>query len=231
LGSASFIGPNGHLSISTQLLGAGTLTNAGTLSFKGTVNTDVVNQGTLVAYAVSSINGSLSQEPGSVFQLMAGGVHASCTVANGFTNHGLIDLNHGAGFTRSTRLVIANGTLINSSSGEIRTSPGIAGGGRTLTAQVDNQGVINVDYGCLINAASANHVNSGTINVSFGTLTVAQSGAGATFSNTVAGAINATCKRKPLGRCIHQRRFNRYRPLVLSQRHKWDIQPRCRCDD
>jgi hypothetical protein len=65
-------------------------------------------------------------------------------------------------------------------------------GARTLTAQLDNQGVITLGRAMTLNGASATHTNSGTIDVSGGIFTVTQSGTTPSFTNTGTIAISAT---------------------------------------
>src|SRR5262249_5078540 len=63
--------------------------------------------------------------------------------------------------------------------------PGVlGGGGRTLTAPLDNRGTLTVAQALTINPASAAHSNSGTITLNGGNLTVSQSGTNPSFTNT-----------------------------------------------
>ena len=66
------------------------------------------------------------------------------TVANGFTNHGTIDLTTTtAGY--STVFAVTNGTLVNATDGVLVSSVG-SGGSRTLTAELNNQGTFTVNF-------------------------------------------------------------------------------------
>jgi hypothetical protein len=92
------------------------------------------------------------------------------TVAAGFENHGLIELSNFVACGCATQLVVTTGTLINAPDGTIRAGTG--GSGRTLTAQLDNRGTLEVQISLLITKASAAHVNAGTIAVTGGNLTI-----------------------------------------------------------
>jgi len=64
------------------------------------------------------------------------------------------------------------------------------GGGRTLTAQLDNRGTFAVGAATTFNARDAS-TNSGTLDVSGGDLTVNQAVAGAALVNAAAGGVGS----------------------------------------
>jgi hypothetical protein len=114
------------------------------------------------------------------------------TVSNGFTNFGAIELvAENAGYV--SQLAVTTGTLVNASTGTIRTLPGSGGGTRTITAQVDNQGLLLVESPLTLNRAGAAHVNSGSIDIQTANLTVTQSGTSPSFTNT--GSITLVAGR------------------------------------
>ncbi|HEX7335982.1 MAG TPA: hypothetical protein VF252_02140 [Gemmatimonadales bacterium] len=171
-----------------------TLTNGvgKTLTLTGTVviNTALANAGTIVIQNSTTLNGSVTTEAGSELEVRSVGFGgALLTLASGFTNNGLLELT--ATVSNGCALTV-NGTLTNAApisgaSGGTITVSGVAGG-RTITAQLDNQGTFNVGLPLTINRGSADHTNSGTINVTGGDLTVTQSGTTPSFTNT--GTIN-----------------------------------------
>ena len=112
------------------------------------------------------------------------GFNASLTAATGFTNNGTIELTSADSFRNAT-LVVTSGTLVNASGAAIQSLVG-TDGGRTLTAELDNQGTLTVNHPLTINKTSANHQNSSNINLSGGSLTV---NSFSSFSNT--GSIDA----------------------------------------
>jgi hypothetical protein len=65
------------------------------------------------------------------------------------------------------------------------------GGSRTLAAQLDNQGLVNVDQALTLARASSNHVNSGTLDLSDASMTLTQTGTTPSFTNTGAITIGA----------------------------------------
>lgn len=105
----------------------------------------------------------------------------AATITNGFTNTGRIELRTLDAFYGNS-LTITNGTLTNAPTGIIRAIACF--GGKTLAAQLNNQGLLDVREALSLARASAAHVNSGTINLSTGNLSVSQSGTTPSFTNT-----------------------------------------------
>jgi len=152
--------------------GTGNITNASgqTLALYGSmIMVPLLNQGILTASGTSAIGGALTAAPGSkitVAQADGTDSAATLTVASSFTNHGTIELSETyPGYAYSSGLTISSGgTLTNASDGTISSLDGaVAGGSRTISAPVNNLGVINV-----------NPVNPGTPGIgTAGTLTIA----------------------------------------------------------
>jgi len=160
--------------------GDGTLVlNNATLSGSGAV----FNQGTLLAEGSSNLNGALTNAPGAILRVLGNAFSGAgtLTVANGFTNDGLIDLTSTGGFAPAT-LSVGNGTLTNAPDGLIQASAG-TGGQRTLNAQLDNQGSLEAFTDITLDKSSAAQLNEGTINVIGGNMTVNQQSTTATFTN------------------------------------------------
>jgi fibronectin-binding autotransporter adhesin len=171
-----------HLTGST-LNGTGSVTNQGNIELINSTVTNIVdNQGVLIAYgSTTSLNNTITNT-GTLRVLghsIAG--EANLTVLQGFTNNGMIDLNSVTG--HSAQLTVTNGTLTNAIEGVIQSSVG-AGGQRTIDAQLDNQGILDINLVLTLNrSTSAQHRNSGTIEIN-GNFTVGQSITGTTFTNT-----------------------------------------------
>ncbi len=134
----------------------GTLTNpAGSTFFlmgDSTIDSAVVNQGTLCAGVDSTINGQLTAPSGSTLEVGAGSVPfiydvptsaLNLDITQGFTNHGQIDLYN---VSLGSTLTVTNGALLNAADGTIDSLPGLGTQGlaNTLDADLDNQGAINV---------------------------------------------------------------------------------------
>ena len=148
-----------------------------------TINAPLVNEGLLVNYGSSAINGSFSNAAGATLELAGQTgwnlyIPSNLTFANGLTNQGVIELVGGT----SDELVVSRGTLVNKLGGTIHFVPG--NNGDTLTAELDNEGTLQVDCALTIAMDSAQDSNSGTINVSGGNLTINQSGTDPSLSNT-----------------------------------------------
>jgi len=169
---------------STTVNGPGQLINeAGqTLILSGgTVNADLVNRGLLPVHANPTINGQLSVESGATLQVDGLNGAATLTVANGFTNEGLIEL---------TSLNVGYPATLNVTSGQLINAPGAtlaarvgAGSQRTLGAAVDNQGTLLVEANLNWNKNGGQHLNSGTITLSGANINLTQNGTTPSFSN------------------------------------------------
>jgi hypothetical protein len=199
LDGASAVNSNGVLALVTSTVnGTGSLTNSGSLTLRpSTIDLPLDNLGSLTASTgVSAITGALTSGSGSTIVVGASVSSTGVlTVANGFTNNGTIDLtNNGGNTTLTSTLIVASGTLVNASGRSINSLAGSFGGpARTLTAQLDNQGTVNVAHPLTINGPSADHSNSGTLDVSGANLTITQSGT--TPSLTNAGALTIASGR------------------------------------
>ena len=117
-----------------------------------TIDSAVVNQGTLCAGVDSTINGQLTAPSGSTLEVGAGSVPfiydvptsaLNLDITQGFTNHGQIDLYN---VSLGSTLTVTNGALLNAADGTIDSLPGLGTQGlaNTLDADLDNQGAINV---------------------------------------------------------------------------------------
>ena len=144
-------------------------------------------EGTFVGLGTVTINAPVTTTVGGTLlarsSLVGGGT--ALTVVNGFENLGTIDLiAFDLGYT--TTFTVTSGTLINAAGGRIRSLPGLPGlGGRTLAAQLDNRGLLDLLFPLTLSRASAAHVNNGTIQVATtSALTVTQTGTSPSFTNT-----------------------------------------------
>ena len=181
---------------------AGTLTNAAgrtiTMSQTNVINAALVNAGTLASgvppfFSTTTINGAFSTAAGSLVRVHAGGSNtATLTFANGFTNHGTIELTKANDAIGGVVVAVTDGTLVNALDGIITSAVG-TGGGRTLRAQLDNQGTLNVQQSLTINRGNSAHANTGTIAMTGGSLTISQTNATGSFTN--AGTISVGAGR------------------------------------
>jgi len=180
----STVAPSGVLSLSgSTLAGTGNLTSSGSLVLQNSVSqatVTVTNQALMLAHGTVSILGPLSTSTASVVQALgqSSGGPAELTVANGFTNNGTIELTSSGG--QASTLTVTNGTLTNGVGATIRS---MTTGARTVAAQLNNRGYLEIDAPLTLNRADARHINSGVINLTTADLTVTQSGAAASFTN------------------------------------------------
>jgi hypothetical protein len=144
----------------------------------------VASGGTLLTHATVALGGALTVSAGATVRVQGhnNGGHATLTVANGFTNNGLIELTSAdLGYTAT--LAVTTGVLVNAPGATIHSALGV-GGGRTLATNLDNQGTLDVDAGLTLGKASASHTNSGTIDLTAADFTLTQSGDAPSFTNT-----------------------------------------------
>jgi hypothetical protein len=187
----------GTLSLDNKTLdGTGTVTNESGSSWTmraSVIKPSLVNQGTLEARSGVDIQGSLSNQNGATLREVGDGTGTVnfqiLRVANGFTNDGLIELDGQTGYISS--LQVTSGTLVNASDGTIHALAG-NGGGRTLNAQLDNEGTLTVDAPLDVNMGTNDaDVNNGTITVSGGDLSFNAAGSSNSFTNTGDMSISA----------------------------------------
>ena len=184
ISNETFMLNGGSMEVTSSIGGEGTYRFTG-----GTINGTLVNEGALLVQTQDAIvNGSLQNMASGTLKVEANPItgHALLTVANGFTNEGLLELtatDDSNNNNWNAHLVVSEGKLTNVAGGTIVSS---TGGGRPtsvrrLFGEFDNQGTVNVEHVLTIEKASTQHVNAGTINVTGGNLVL--SGADASFTN------------------------------------------------
>ena len=128
--------------------------------------------------------------------------NTSLTIADGFTNLGDIELTNDFGGARSMLLVVSNGTLVNQ--GTISVLAGAGGGARTIDAEIDNRGTIElVDSDLSItNAGRTFTSDAGTVDIASGQTLTISGGTTGLGSALVAGAgtLNLSEIRRAAGR-------------------------------
>jgi hypothetical protein len=162
--------------------GAVSIPSGATLTLlHGAVSDDITVEagGVLLTHGSVFLTGALTQNGTLRVRGQSNGGNAALTVADGFTNAGLIELTSVAGGLNAN-LTVTNGILTNAEGATIHALPG-TGGSRSLTAQIDNQGTIDVDVLLTINRAGSTHLNSGAIDLTTANLTLAEFD---TFTNT-----------------------------------------------
>ncbi len=153
-------------------------------SLSGTGSLDVA--GVLHVRGSTTIAPSMVIDSLGTLRVVANNTAGSVTVTtpNGWTNTGTIELTSEGGSSWTSAVAVTNGSLVNASGATIRSAVG-TGGGRTLTAQLQNAGDVDVFQSLTINRGSSVHVNSGSIAVDAAALlTVSQSGTTPSFANT-----------------------------------------------
>jgi hypothetical protein len=178
-------------------LGSGTLSGNAVVTLGGgseVAGAALTNQGSLVVLGSNQFNGTFTNDVTGTLQVRGTSNQGSgtLTLTNGFTNNGLVELV-GIGNNVQATLSVTSGPLTNAAGAVINVPSGFSGP-RTLNAQLDNQGTLNVNNAAGLTVTHPNGspaiTNSGTINVSDGDLTLNQSGTTAVFLNT--GTLNVS---------------------------------------
>jgi hypothetical protein len=175
LSGPSTIGLNGAMVLTGGgVAGSGVLENNGLLQIQGGV----------------SFTGTFSNEPGGTLRLMGSSSTstATLTTTNGFVNAGTLELTSSSG--HAAALSVATGTLVNE--GVIRS---LTSGTRTLTAQLENNGTLEVDALLTMDKADADHVNNGTIDLTTQNLSISQTGTSPTFTNSPGATVTLGASR------------------------------------
>lgn len=161
--------------VGSTLTGQGLSTAAGTaLELRGsTLDAPLASSGLLLVTgdAGSSVTGAVTTTTTSILRVVGAGPSTSLTMARGFTNDGLIELESQAA-SAPARLVVATGSLTHGGTGVLR-SIGAGVGQRTIVADVSTTGAIELGgaltiEGSLIDPVGAPSSYSGNTN----TLTV-----------------------------------------------------------
>ncbi len=199
---------NFNAPISTTPFGLNASLQAGTYTLTGTLD-NVAMTATGSATVTPFTIGAGAMVAVSSYDSCGGWYSSTLTVADGFTNNGTIELTHGGNCGAGTStLALAAGILTNM--GTIHIAAGTGGGGRVLSAPVDNRGIISVEYSM---GYGSMLTNTGTISIGSGTsLTIGSggtlnqdpggvfTGAGTlVFAGTAAASFNAPISATPLG--------------------------------
>jgi len=184
---------HGNLSLTSSTIDSfTTFTNTGTMTANnGTINVDFDNDGSAIFWNSCYINNALTTQSNSIIRMSSAyAAGAYLTIANGFTNNGLIDYTTSYNSTAGT-LVVTNGILVNASGGTIH-APSTGSYNNRLFAQLYNQGNLLLEKTMTIDKADAAHTNTGTISINSGTLTLTQSGTSPSFTNTGILTVDST---------------------------------------
>jgi hypothetical protein len=111
------------------------------------VNAAVENAGTIVVRGSPRFNNTYTSDAGSTLRVLGNKwtFGSNLIMANGFTNHGVIELSSEDGIYNAT-LTITSGTLSNANDGTINVLAG-TGGDRTINATLINDGTISIAAG------------------------------------------------------------------------------------
>jgi len=172
-GNAFFTQSSGKLTIDPTgafVMDGDTLNfNGGSISstpilFNSTLNigSTSTGAGTFSMRRGSSINGNIAPAQTVLIQ-SEGGNTATLTAANGFTNSGTLTLEN-LSSTGASNLVVTSGTLTNAVGGVINSNFG-TGGGRTINADVINNGTVNFNFGTTLTKSKGTFTNNSQTNI------------------------------------------------------------------
>jgi VCBS repeat-containing protein len=175
-----------------RISGAGRLINQGSILLEGDkVDVAFDNEGQVEAKgATTQINGPFYNS-GSLLvtaeRVGQSNRNGWLTIAQGFTNDGLVEMTSNDG-APSSRLTVTSGTLTNGPGGTLRSS-GVRNL-RILTASIDNQGTVDIDQNLsLTNSGGSFRSSDGALDILSGTtLTV---GGGSAHLGTGTGLVGS----------------------------------------
>ncbi|MCB0291252.1 MAG: hypothetical protein KDH97_13445, partial [Calditrichaeota bacterium] len=162
---------NGVLSLSaTTVNSAVTLNNNGTIYLLNSNNIAAAlsNAGTISAQnAGNQITGPLTTLSNSVIEIsITTFAHVNLTVANGFTNNGIIRFtNTYSNNNLNSVLTVSSGSLVNAAGATIEQVA--TAGNPTLNAALDNQGtfLLSGNRDLTLTSPGGDHINTGAITV------------------------------------------------------------------
>lgn len=183
-----------QLSASTFNFNSGTLSNNAPILISSALN--IAPGATALAEFRLQGNGTLSGDVSATQTIRVEAIFiasAYITAATGFTNDGTIVLEDSSGNSaRDAALIVDSGTLVNSTSGVITVSsdanPNAGQPDRNISANVTNNGLINLNEDTFFTKAGAAFTNNGTVNIAAGK-TLVLSGLNQVF-NQDAGTVS-----------------------------------------
>lgn len=179
--------------IASTINGPGTVvvdTGATLVSVGSTFNADVVLRSTAILRLAhqGGLNGTFTPDTGSTLEIIGTTVSSNTdiTIANGFTNLGIVRLIDPTGGGRTVQLRVPNGILVNQALLDVSAG---GGGARFLHASVDNQASWLVSQPFTWNNEAAASSSSGGF-VASADVTLNQ-GAGESFTNSGSMTVDA----------------------------------------
>ncbi len=181
------VSPIGGASMYASLANHGTFLKNPVSTLAGVIE----NHGRLVLQGTTAADSTLTNHPGANLRIEGTPTAAAIfELSDRYTNHGTLDLACALGFGNVTLKMTSSSpgrfTLVNAPGATLRSFPA---GSRSIDAQLDNRGLIEVQSPLAIARPNAAHINTGTIAMTDANLTV--SGAGVSFTNRGTLAIAA----------------------------------------
>ena len=121
-----------------------------------------------------SANFSGNVAPGQIIRVQGDATNGSATLtaAGNFSNSGNITLETVSGSTSTSNLTVTSGTLTNATGGVIDVNAG-GGGSRTISANLTNDGTVNLNTSTTFSKSSGSYINNNAFNIAAGqTLTI-----------------------------------------------------------
>ena len=144
----------------------GTVHSDGT-TWTGGAGSSLTSDGDIVVFGgTTRISTASFQQNGNVNIQADANSAATLRSDNGLTNMGTILLENVAGccpVPRDAQLTVVGGDLVNTASGVITASPGL--GNRIVSADVINDGTVNINHPTTLSRSNATFVNNNTVNV------------------------------------------------------------------
>src|SRR5207249_3433902 len=128
--------------------GTGTLTNNASMTFQGG----------------STISSTFVQNGSVLVQGSNAGAHTTLTAASGFSNAGTITLQS-IEQAWASNLTVSSGALTNTATGVININVGERGGDHTISADLLNNGTVNVNFSTTFSKPNGVLVNANAFNV------------------------------------------------------------------
>jgi hypothetical protein len=161
------------------------------------VNAEVVATGNLKVQGNVTFNNGLSVAQGKTLRVAASDFgSATVRVNKGLENRGTIDLTNESVSGYGATLEVSSGALTNVSTGVIRALQGVSTGPRSLIANLDNRGRLEIEHDLSLTGDIANqgtiHLAGGKILTASPALTLTHRGGAITGPGTLSLAGNST---------------------------------------
>ncbi len=147
------------------------------------LNVPLVNNGTLeIRGTANLVNGAVTQNGTGAINVLADASNAVVTIANGFTNDGMILLDQVTTSSTDARLTVTTGTLVNDGTFQTANTNGGALPDHEFNGQMSGSGMVDLDANLILKTGGSLDVQNGSLDIASGAILKVENGASLTLT-------------------------------------------------